>query len=388
MLPAIPAPTYDLLGIQMSVLNIPDAVRRIVEAATQQRRGYICVTGVHGIIESRTDPTLRRILNHAFLCTPDGMPTVWMGRLSGHENMSRVYGPDLMLAAMEATRTLPIRHFFYGGAPGVAEELRHTLARRFPGLQIAGTYCPPFRPLNPQETADLKKQVAESRAHIVWVGLSTPKQERFMAEYLPQLGVNLMVGVGAAFDFHTGRVKQAPRWLQRHGLEWSYRLLQEPKRLWRRYFNIVPRFILLIAASRLLGHAAFSSTGSLLLRWLPFLSLLALGSALLGPLFHPAQTALILPATLGSLAANTLNATLALAASEEPRPPIPPPLPWLLSSLTIPLAALGTFWAEPRLLIASTLASALTLLLWALLLILTLPLALLTKSHPAAKSRT
>lgn len=388
MLPAIPAPTYDLLGIQMSVLNIPDAVRRIVEAATQQRRGYICVTGVHGIIESRTDPTLRHILNHAFLCTPDGMPTVWMGRLSGHEHMSRVYGPDLMLAVMEATRTLPIRHFFYGGAPGVAEDLRHTLTTRYPGLQIAGTYCPPFRPLTPEENGQLQKQVAESRTDILWVGLSTPKQERFMAEYLPRLQTSLMVGVGAAFDFHTGRVKQAPRWLQRNGLEWFYRLLQEPKRLWRRYFNIVPRFILLIAASRLLGHAAFSSTGSLLLRWLPFLSLLALASAILGPLFHPGLIGTILAATLGSLAANTLNATLALAASEEPRPSILPVIPWLLSSLTIPLAALGTFWAEPRLLIGCALASALTLLLWALLILLTLPMALLTKHRPTAKAQT
>jgi N-acetylglucosaminyldiphosphoundecaprenol N-acetyl-beta-D-mannosaminyltransferase len=368
----------------MSVLNIPDAVRRITQAALQRQQGYICVTGVHGIIESRTDPTLRHILNHAFLCTPDGMPTVWMGRLSGHEQMTRVYGPDLMLAVMEATATLPIRHFLYGGMPGVAEELRTTLQSRYPGLQITGTYSPPFRPLDSTELTDLQNQVTHSRADILWVGLSTPKQERFMAEYLPRLDTSLMIGVGAAFDFHTGRVRQAPRWVQQNGLEWLYRLIQEPKRLWRRYLTIVPRFILLIALSRLLGHAAFSATGALLLRWFPLLSLLAILAAILGPIFHPTHAWLILGAALASLTANTLNALLTLAASEAPRPSILPALPWLLSSLTIPLVALGTFWAEPRLLIGTLLANALTLLPWLLLIPTTLLLSLLGKRKTPA----
>ena len=133
--PAPPAPTYDLLGVDMSILNIPDAVGRILGAVEQRQRGYICVTGVHGIMESRSDHSLRAILNNAFLCTPDGMPTVWMGKLSGHPQMSRVYGPDLMLAVMEATRDKPVRHFFYGGQEGVAEDLKAKLEQRFPGLQ-------------------------------------------------------------------------------------------------------------------------------------------------------------------------------------------------------------------------------------------------------------
>jgi exopolysaccharide biosynthesis WecB/TagA/CpsF family protein len=159
---------------------------------------------------------------------------------------------------MEATQSKPIRHFFYGGAEGVAEDLRSKMEARFPGLQIVGTYCPPFRPLNPEEKAGLVAQITDCKADIVWVGLSTPKQERFMAEYLPILPVKVMLGVGAAFDFHTGRAKQAPRWMMRAGLEWLFRLVTEPKRLWRRYCFQVPRFASLVALDTvgLVSHSA------------------------------------------------------------------------------------------------------------------------------------
>jgi len=201
---------------------------------------------VHGIMEAQDDEDVRRILNAAFLCTPDGMPTVWMGRMAGHSNISRVYGPDLMLALMEATQNKPVRHFLYGGGDGVAEDLRTKLEMRFPGVLITGTFTPPFRPLNQQETCELQQKVGAAGADIFWVGLSTPKQERFMSEYLDKLDTSVMVGVGAAFDFHAGRVRQAPKWIQRSGLEWAYRALQEPKRLLRRYLNIVPRFLFLL----------------------------------------------------------------------------------------------------------------------------------------------
>jgi len=153
----------------------------------------------------------------------------------------------LMLEVCRWSETSGCRHFFYGGAPGVAEELRDRLTARFPGLVVAGCFTPPFRPLNPAEDLALQQTITAARPDILWVGLSTPKQEKFMAEYLSKLEVTLMVGVGAAFDFHSGRVKQSPRWMQRSGLEWFYRLCQEPRRLAGRYLKNNPWFVLKIA---------------------------------------------------------------------------------------------------------------------------------------------
>jgi N-acetylglucosaminyldiphosphoundecaprenol N-acetyl-beta-D-mannosaminyltransferase len=237
----------NVLGVGIHRLNLSSAVDLMAAAVRERRKGYICVTGVHGVMEAQTDPAFRRILNQAFLCTPDGMPMVWLGKLNGHGQMGRVYGPDLMLAVCRWSETSGCRHFFYGGAPGVAAELRDRLTARFPGLVVAGCYTPPFRPLTPAEDVELAQQIRASRPDILWVGLSTPKQEKFMAEYLPRLDVTLMVGVGAAFDFHSGRVKQSPRWMQRSGLEWFYRLCQEPRRLARRYLKNNPLFLLKIA---------------------------------------------------------------------------------------------------------------------------------------------
>jgi N-acetylglucosaminyldiphosphoundecaprenol N-acetyl-beta-D-mannosaminyltransferase len=172
---------------------------------------------------------------------------VWMGWLRGHREMSRVYGPDLMLEVCAWSETSGCRHFFFGGAPGVAEQLRGKLTARFPNLQVVGCYTPPFRPLNAKEEKQLQEMVRAAQPDIVWVGLSTPKQEKFMAEFLPRLDVTLMIGVGAAFDFHSGRVKQAPRWMQRTGLEWFYRLCQEPGRLAKRYMLNNPLFVVKIA---------------------------------------------------------------------------------------------------------------------------------------------
>jgi N-acetylglucosaminyldiphosphoundecaprenol N-acetyl-beta-D-mannosaminyltransferase len=237
----------NVLGTGISVINLQTALAAIGDAVRARRKGYICVTGVHGVMEAQADITFRRIPNQAFLCTPDGMPMVWMGRLRGHREMSRVYGPDLMLEVCAWSETSGCRHFFYGGAPGVAEQLRNQLTKRFPKLQISGCYTPPFRALDAGEQRQLQEMIQASRTDILWVGLSTPKQEKFMAEFLPQLDVTLMVGVGAAFDFHSGRVKQAPRWMQRSGLEWFYRLCQEPGRLAKRYLRNNPLFAWKIA---------------------------------------------------------------------------------------------------------------------------------------------
>jgi len=243
----------NVLGVGVSAINLEEGRQIIAEAIRERTRGYITITGVHGVMEAQDDPRLRMIFNQAFLVTPDGMPMVWMSWLAGKKHVGRVYGPDLMLAVC----ALPgVRHFLYGGSNGTVTLLERKLTERFPGIQIVGTYEPPWRPLEAVEEAALREHVRQSRPDLFWVGLSTPKQERFMAEYLPKLEVTLMVGVGAAFDFHSGKVKQAPRWMQNAGLEWLYRLGQEPRRLWRRYLHNNPRF-LYHALCQLLGLKKF-----------------------------------------------------------------------------------------------------------------------------------
>jgi N-acetylglucosaminyldiphosphoundecaprenol N-acetyl-beta-D-mannosaminyltransferase len=238
----------NILGVGVSPINLSQATALILAAVRQNRKGYVAVTGVHGVSEAQSDPEFRQILNAAFLNTPDGMPMTWVGRLQGFQKMDRVYGPDLMLSLCAATQDGSVRHFFYGGAPGVADKLRAVLSARFPGISICGTYTPPFRPLNVEEEADLLRRLQEAKPHICWIGLSTPKQERFMATYLGKLPTTVMIGVGAAFDIHSGRVRQAPLWMQRCGLEWFFRLTQEPKRLWRRYLVNNPLFVVRILA--------------------------------------------------------------------------------------------------------------------------------------------
>jgi N-acetylglucosaminyldiphosphoundecaprenol N-acetyl-beta-D-mannosaminyltransferase len=206
---------FNVLGVALHAMNLTVATEAVLEALRERRKGYVCVTGVHGVSEAQNDPAFRAILNSAFLDTTDGMPLVWLGRRAVGSWVDRVYGPDLMLEIFRATQSTPFRHFFYGGAPGVAET---RLEARFPGVTICGTYCPPFRPLDAAEEAGLQSAVRAARPDIIWVGLSTPKQERFMSDYLPKLDTTLMFGVGAAFDFHAGRVTQAPRWMQRSGL--------------------------------------------------------------------------------------------------------------------------------------------------------------------------
>jgi N-acetylglucosaminyldiphosphoundecaprenol N-acetyl-beta-D-mannosaminyltransferase len=237
----------NVLGVGVSVLNLQTALATIADALGQKRKGYICVTGVHGVMEAQNDENFRDILNHAFLCTPDGMPMVWMGKIHGHSEMQRVYGPDLMLEVCAWGEKNQCRHFFFGGADGVADQLAEKLKAQFPKMQIVGTFTPPFRPLNPAEEDELRERIRVAQPDILWVGLSTPKQEKFMAEFSPMLDATLTIGVGAAFDFHSGRTKQAPRWMQRSGLEWFYRLCTEPRRLARRYLRNNPLFLLKIA---------------------------------------------------------------------------------------------------------------------------------------------
>jgi len=233
----------NVLGVGISAISMVDAIYYSDRFLQSGARGYICVTGVHGVMEAQDDEQFRRILNASFLTTPDGKPTVWVGHWQGFRNMTRVYGPDFMLGLCKLSVHRGYRHFLYGGRPGIAEELRDKLTARFPGLQIVGTYTPPFRPLTAREEIELEEQLVEAKADILWCGLSTPKQERFMARYIDRLPVRLMVGVGAAFDINSGNLKDAPQWMKDAGLQWLYRSIQEPRRLAGRYLKNNPRFI-------------------------------------------------------------------------------------------------------------------------------------------------
>lgn len=240
-------PYADVLGVKVSAVNMRNAVALAEDWIARRRPGYICLTGVHGIMEADADPEFREILNRAVLNAPDGMPLSWIGHAQGHRTMDRVFGPDFMAAMCSASVDGRYRHFLYGGQPGVAQDLKRALLERFPGLQIVGTWTPPFRPLTSAEEAEFLTAVHSAQPDIVWIGLSTPKQERFMAAWVGRLHVPLLVGVGAAFDFHTGRLKDSPRWIKRSGLQWLHRMLQDPRRLAPRYLRTHPAFVWNIA---------------------------------------------------------------------------------------------------------------------------------------------
>lgn len=237
-------PRIDVLGVPVSDVNPSVALDRLVSWVESGRSEYVCVTGVHGVMESQDDQSVAAAHSDAGMVVPDGMPMVWSGRRAGSQRIERVYGPDFMLSACElaAARGWPV--FLYGGGPGVAETLGERLRARFAGLEIVGTHSPPLRAAGEPENSEVLRRISESGARIVWVGLSTPKQELWMANHLERIDSPVvMVGVGAAFDINAGLVPDAPRWMQRSGLHWLYRLLREPRRLWRRYLRNNPRFV-------------------------------------------------------------------------------------------------------------------------------------------------
>jgi N-acetylglucosaminyldiphosphoundecaprenol N-acetyl-beta-D-mannosaminyltransferase len=239
-------PRVNILGVGVSAVTMKMALHTIEGWITRRDPHYVCVTSVHGVIESQRNAMLRQIHNRAGMVTPDGMPLVWLSRLKGFGYVERVYGPELMLAACQRSVEKGYRHFFYGGGPGVAEILATQLHARFPTLQVVGLDTPPFRPLTPVEDRIAVARINMARPDIVWVGLSTPKQERWMASHIGWLQAPVLIGVGAAFDFHAGLKQQAPRWIQGSGFEWLFRLSMEPRRLWRRYLINNPRFLWLI----------------------------------------------------------------------------------------------------------------------------------------------
>ena len=236
----------DVLGVHVSAIDLPMALDEIERWISSGEPHYVCVTGVHGVMESQRDAELREIHNRSGLTTPDGMPMVWAGRSAGARWMSRVYGPDLMLAVCERAAARGWTSYFYGGRDGVAEALAARLQARYPGFTVVGMESPPFRALSDDEDAATVARINDAAPDLVWVGLSTPKQERWMAAHRGRLQASAMLGVGAAFDIHAGTLRQAPVWVQRRGLEWLYRLYREPRRLWRRYISIIPRFVIAI----------------------------------------------------------------------------------------------------------------------------------------------
>ncbi len=241
-----------VLGVAVSTTSYDEVVEVCSRWADEQRAGngtappaarFVCVTSVHGVVLAVLDRRLRGVFNQASIITPDGMPLVWALRSFGAKRQQRVYGPDLTLALCARAAQAGYRVFFYGGRQETLELLSANLKRRFPNLSIAGSYSPPFRPLTSEETRDVARRIRESGAEFVFVGLSTPKQDRWMAQVRELLPGTILFGVGAAFDFHAGTLRQAPPWMQRNGLEWLFRLAMEPKRLWKRYILVTPIFL-------------------------------------------------------------------------------------------------------------------------------------------------
>jgi len=240
-------PRANVVNAHICAVTFERAIKQIEDYIEQRGNHYICFSNVHTVITCRKDAEFRRVTNEADLALPDGMPLVWALKLLGYGQHGRVYGPDVLLALCLQSKEKGYSHFFYGGNEGVPELLVTKLTKRFPWLKVAGYYSPPFRPLTVQEDDDVIDMINNSGADILWVGLGAPKQELWMADHQKRITVPVMLGVGAAFDFHSGKVKQAPRCLQNTGLEWLFRLCMEPRRLWRRYLYNNPLFIFLFS---------------------------------------------------------------------------------------------------------------------------------------------
>jgi N-acetylglucosaminyldiphosphoundecaprenol N-acetyl-beta-D-mannosaminyltransferase len=234
-----------ILGLGVDQTNYRSAVQGILDWALRGESRYVCVANVHMVMEAYDDAEFRQIVNAADLVTPDGMPLVWVMRLQGLRQQERVYGPALTQFVLEAANREGIPVGFYGSTPQTLEKLKRNVQKRYPSLKIAYLYAPPFRPLTTEEDEEVVRAINDSGTRILFVGLGCPKQERWMAAHKGRVQA-VMLGVGAAFDFLAGVKPQAPRWMQRAGLEWLFRLLTEPRRLWRRYLYHNPRFVLLV----------------------------------------------------------------------------------------------------------------------------------------------
>jgi len=237
------SPRHNILGVGVSAINLQDAVTTIQAWVERKQRQYVCVTPAHAVMDCVSSQAVRRVYNRSGMVTPDGMAIVWLLKLAGFKEVSRVYGPDLLQAVCAESVRHGWRHYFFGGAPRVTQSLVDRLQRDYPGLQVAGWDSPSFADFSAEEPAALAR-MRESEADIIWVALGSPRQELWMAQNLHQVG-GVMIGVGAAFDFLSGFKPQAPRWVQRMGMEWLFRFFSEPRRLWRRYIRY-PWFVVLV----------------------------------------------------------------------------------------------------------------------------------------------
>ena len=234
----------EILGIPLAVSDYEEVLDWMEAMIAADARGYVTAAAVNLVMSAQEDPEARVALLGATLAVPDGQPLVWALHALGHARATRVYGPDLMLGFCTRAARSGTPIYLYGGrTPEALVLLEERLSRRFPGLEIAGGFSPPFRALTDEEEERAIADINASGAAIVWVGTGQPKQEKWMYRMRPLLSASLLVGVGAAFDFHAGLVPQAPTWMQRNGLEWTYRLVREPRRLWRRYARYNPRFV-------------------------------------------------------------------------------------------------------------------------------------------------
>jgi N-acetylglucosaminyldiphosphoundecaprenol N-acetyl-beta-D-mannosaminyltransferase len=239
-----PPDAVEVLGVPLGLIDYQRTLDWIDSTVAARGRGYVCVCNVHTVMASAEDQELRAALMGSSLNVPDGQPLVWALNLLGESLEDRVYGPELMARSCARSADSGQRLYLYGGRnQGALVQLALNLRQRFPGVKIVGGYSPPHRPLDPEERRDVIKEINASHADVVWIGIGVPKQEKWMAQMRDDLEAPVLIGVGAAFDFHAGLVPQAPDWLQEHGLEWAYRLAREPRRLWRRYMRYNPRFV-------------------------------------------------------------------------------------------------------------------------------------------------
>jgi N-acetylglucosaminyldiphosphoundecaprenol N-acetyl-beta-D-mannosaminyltransferase len=236
--------TVDVVGVPLALVDYEQTLGWIDEMVASRRRGYVCVCNVHTVMAAGEDRQLRAALDSSSLNVPDGQPLVWAINALGYPLRTRVYGPELMSQACAQAAVTGQRFYLYGGRnQGALVQLALNLRRRYPGVKIVGGYSPPHRALTTEERDAVVDEINHSRPDVVWVGIGVPKQEKWMAQMRPSLDCPVLVGVGAAFDFHAGLVPQAPPWMQASGLEWTYRLAHEPRRLWRRYLRYNPRFL-------------------------------------------------------------------------------------------------------------------------------------------------
>lgn len=227
-------PCARVLGFPVDSVRMETVLDKCLDLLRRKKKGYVCAIGVHGLLEALANASIAKAFLGAAIVVPDGTPMFWIGHLQGHRQMSCVRGPDLMEEILSRPELSAYSHFFYGGKEGVAEELAAVALKKFPWLRVVGTYTPPFRDLTRAEKGDFIQMIHERKPDIIWVGISTPKQDLFMHQMLPYLDTTLMFGVGAAFDFHTGHIKDCPAWIKTAGFHWLHRLMQDPKRLWRR----------------------------------------------------------------------------------------------------------------------------------------------------------